>query len=95
MPVFIYFRNMKKTSVLFAIVLIMTSACSGSRDDQFCKCLKASEGLNALSSELMAGDIDQAKADKLKELKRIKKEACVNYTSMSGKDMLECKAECK
>ena len=85
---------MKKLSFLLLFAATVLVSCAGSRDEQFCKCLKASEDLNALSSELLKGNIDQAKADKLKELKTIKKEACKDYTSMNGKEMLDRKAEC-
>ncbi len=72
----------------------MLSACS-SKDEQFCKCLKAGEELNDFSSKLLSGEITSEKAEKLKSLKEVKKKECVDYQLMSGKEMLEKKASCK
>ena len=72
----------------------MLSACS-SKDEQFCKCLKAGEELNDYSSKLFSGEITTEKAEKLKSLKEVKKKECVDYQMMSGKEMLEKKASCK
>ena len=72
----------------------MLGACS-SKDEQFCKCLKAGEELNDFSSKLFSGEITSEKAEKLKGLKAIKKKECVDYQLMSGKEMLEKKASCK
>lgn len=88
--IFFYLRFMKK--FLFVVVLIVAS-CSG-KDDQFCKCLEAGEALNNYSTELFNQEMDQSKADRLKELKNAKKEACANYQTMSGEEMLKRKKEC-
>ena len=72
----------------------MLGACS-SKDEQFCKCLKAGEELNDFSSKLFSGEITSEKAEKLKSLKEVKKKECVDYQLMSGKEMLEKKASCK
>lgn len=72
----------------------MLSACS-SKDEQFCKCLKAGEELNDFSSKLFSGEITSEKAEKLKGLKSVKKNECVDYQIMSGKEMLAKKASCK
>jgi len=74
--------------------IIVLSACS-SKDEQFCKCLKAGEELNDYSSKLFSGEITTEKAEKLKSLKEVKKKECVDYQMMSGKEMLEKKASCK
>lgn len=74
--------------------IIVLSACS-SKDEQFCKCLKAGEELNDYSSKLFSGEITTKKAEKLKGLKEVKKKECVDYQMMSGKEMLEKKASCK
>ena len=72
----------------------MLGACS-SKDEQFCKCLKAGEELNDFSPKLFNGDITSEKAEKLKGLKSVKKKECADYQIMSGKEMLEKKASCK
>ena len=72
----------------------MLSACS-SKDEQFCKCLKAGEELNDFSSKLFNAEITFEKAEKLKGLKSVKKKECADYQLMSGKEMLEKKASCK
>jgi hypothetical protein len=74
--------------------IIVLSACS-SKDEQFCKCLKAGEELNDYSSKLFSGEITTEKAEKLKSLKEVKKKECVDYQMMIGKEMLEKKASCK
>ena len=85
---------MKRSTFPILISTLLFVSCSGSKDDQFCKCLKASEELNELSNDVLSGGVDQHKADKLKELKAQKKEACKDYTTMGGKEMLERKSEC-
>lgn len=50
----------------------MLSSCN-TKDEQFCKCLKAGEELNDFSSKLFSGDITAEKAEKLKGLKEAKK----------------------
>ncbi len=72
----------------------MLSACN-SKDEQFCKCLKAGEELNDFSSKLFSAEITSEKAEKLKGLKEVKKKECVDYQMMSGKEMLEKKTSCK
>ena len=72
----------------------MLGACS-SKDEQFCKCLKAGEELNDFSSKLFSAEITSEKAEKLKGLKSVKKKECADYQIMSGKEMLEKKASCK
>ena len=74
--------------------IIVLGACS-SKDEQFCKCLKAGEELNDFSSKLFSGEITSEKAEKLKGFKEAKKKECVDYQIMSGKEMLEKKASCK
>ena len=82
---------MKK--LLFVSALILAS-CSG-KDAQFCKCLEAGEALNNFSSQLFDDEMDQTKADQLKQLKDAKKEACANYQTMNGDEMLKRKKECE
>ncbi len=82
-----------KSLYLITTVLIL-SACN-SKDEQFCKCLKAGEELNDFSSKLFQEDITSEKAEKMNGLKEAKKKECVDYQLMSGKEMLEKKASCK
>jgi hypothetical protein len=81
---------MKK--VLFIAALFLFSCTS--KDTQFCKCLEAGDALNNFSSELLQAEVDQAKADKLNALKKAKKEACADYQTMKGEEMLKRKKEC-
>lgn len=83
---------MKNLLILSSILIL--SACN-SKDEQFCECLKAGEALNAFSSTLMQGKITKEKADKLKQLKALKSDACRDYQTMSGPEMLERKADCQ
>ena len=82
-----------KKIVIIASVFLM-SACN-SKDEQFCKCLSAGEKLNNYSAKLMQADITKEKADSLKELRAVKKEACKDYKTMKGPEMLKKKAECQ
>ena len=74
--------------------IIVLGACS-SKDEQFCKCLKAGEELNDFSAKLFSAEITSEKAEKLKGLKAVKKKECVDYQIMSGKEMLAKKTSCK
>jgi len=76
------------------ILLVLGSSCS-SKDEQFCKCLKAGEELDQFSAELFTKDINNEDAKKLKELKSIQKKECANYQTMTGEEMLKLKAECE
>lgn len=81
--------------LLFLITSILVLSACNSKDEQFCKCLKAGEELNDFSSKLFNGEMTSKKAQKLKGLKDAKKKECVDYQLMSGKEMLEKKATCK
>lgn len=81
-----------KKALISGMVLLLT-ACN-SKDDQFCKCLKAGEDLNAYSNKLLTEEVTQEKADKLKVLKDTKKKECADYQTMKGDEMLKRKAEC-
>lgn len=81
-------------NILIISTICLLSACN-SKDEQFCDCLKAGEELNVFSSDLMQGKITKEKADKLKKLKSLKADACKDYQTMSGPEMLEKKAACQ
>jgi hypothetical protein len=88
---FLYIRVMKK--MIFPVLAIILFSCSN-KDEQFCKCLQAGEQLNEYSVKLLEGDVTQEKASKLKELKSKQKEACKDYQTMKGDEMLKRKKEC-
>jgi len=81
--------------LLFLITSILVFSACNSKDEQFCKCLKAGEELNDFSSKLFNSEMTTEKAQKLKGLKDAKKKECIDYQMMSGKEMLEKKASCK
>lgn len=81
-------------NLLFITALVLLSACS-SKDEQFCKCLKAGEELNKFSSTLLESEITEEKAQKMKALKSAQTKECVDYQTMKGDEMLEKKAACK
>jgi hypothetical protein len=83
---------MKKIGIIASVLLM--SSCN-SKDEQFCKCLEAGEKLNNYSAELMPTEITKDNADSLKFLKAAKKEACQDYQTMKGPEMLKKKAECQ
>lgn len=82
-----------KNLLIISTILIL-SACN-SKDEQFCECLKAGEELNVYSSSLLQEEITKEKSDKLKNLKKLKTEACKDYQTMDGPEMLKKKAECQ
>lgn len=83
---------MKKT--LFVVTMLLLTAC-GSKDNQFCECLKAGEELNEYAASLFEEEVNNGKAQKLKHLKDNQLKECANYQTMKGEDMLARKAECK
>lgn len=83
---------MKKMVVIPLIIFL--SSCN-SKDEQFCKCLKAGEELNDFSSTLMNGEITTEKSLKLKELRTVKTRECEDYKTMNGPELLKRKAECQ
>lgn len=91
MDSFFYFRKMKR--ILLILLPVVLAACS-SKDEQFCKCLKAGEELNDFSSKMLMEEVTQEKANKMQQLKDAKKKECVDYQTMMGDEMLKRKAEC-
>lgn len=84
---------MQKLFLLCSIILVM-NACS-SRDEAFCKCLKAGDELNTQSKKML---LDQSSSDerkKFKQLRKQKEEACRPYRTMDGPTMLEKKKACE
>ncbi len=82
-----------KTIFLIAITALLFS-CSN-KDEQFCNCLKAGEELNDKTKTVFNHVVTQKLHKEIQELKSKKKSACNDYQTMSGKDMLELKKECK
>lgn len=83
---------MKK--MLFISAILLLTACN-SKDEQFCKCMKAGEELNDFSSKLFQEEVTEDKAKKLKSLKDNKKKECADYQTMKGEEMLQKKEACK
>jgi hypothetical protein len=84
---------MKNLAFCFGLIGFF-SACGSGKDEQFCKCLEASDQLNAHSVELFSGDISSEQAEKQQQLIKTKKEVCKKYENMTGPEMLERKKEC-
>ena len=78
---------------LFSSIMLMAS-CS-QKDEQFCKCLKAGDELNAFSSKLFNKDVTPKLQKEMQKLRATKTSACKNYQTMDGKKMLELKSECQ
>jgi hypothetical protein len=70
------------------------ASCS-QKDEQFCKCLKAGDELNAFSSKLFNKDVTPKLQKEMQKLRATKTTACKNYQTMDGKKMLELKSECR
>jgi hypothetical protein len=83
-----------KKALFFVGLIAVLSSCGSGKDEQFCKCLKAGDDLNAHSVELFDGDITKEQAEKQQKLIKTKKQACENYETMKGPEMLERKKKC-
>lgn len=83
---------MKNSIVIISLFLL--GACN-SKDEQFCKCMKAGEDLNEFSESLFNGEMTAEKAQKMKDLKAVQSKECIDYQTMKGPEMLKKKAECK
>ena len=81
--------------LLFLITSILVLSACNSKDEQFCKCLKAGDELNAFSSKLFNKEITPKMQKEMQKLRSDKASACKNYQTMGGKKMLELKEECK
>lgn len=79
--------------LIFGAIVLLNS-CGSNKDEQFCKCLNASDELNAHSVELFEGEVSKERAEKQQSLIKAKKEACKNYETMTGPEMMERKKEC-
>jgi hypothetical protein len=90
---------MKK--IVYIVGLAVLASCSsggeekGIQDDQFCKCLEVGDELNAFSSEVLDRTPTPEDQEKMKVLREKKKEACKNYETMSGEEMMKRKMMCK
>ena len=56
--------------------------------------MQAGEELNDFSAKMMTEEVTQQKANKMQQLKDVKKKECVDYQTMMGDEMLKRKAEC-
>lgn len=79
---------------LFPLVLFLSVACS-SKDQKMCDCLKVSEELNQLSSDVIDNGATNDKAKEIKKLYDKKDSLCVDFQSMSGPEMLKKKQACQ
>ena len=77
---------------LFIITLILT-ACS-SKDEQFCKCLDISEEFNVAANNLL-NEKTGLNPEELIALRKKKDDACKNYVSTPGDELLELKKGCE
>jgi len=86
--------NRLKTKIVPFMKTFLFISCSN-KDQQFCDCLKAGEELNDKTKTVFNHVVTQKLHKEIQELKAKKKSACKDYQTMSGKDMLELKKECK
>ncbi len=80
---------------IFFFSSIMLMASCSQKDEQFCKCLKAGDKLNAFSSKLFNKNVTPKLQKEMQKLRARKKSACENYQTMDGKTMLELKSKCQ
>lgn len=84
---------MKNTVLLFGLTLFTAISCS--QKDPICDCIKASDELNKETKALFTHTPTEKDVKKVKELRKKKKKACVDFQEMSGKEMLKRKETCK
>ncbi len=72
----------------------LLSACS-SEENQFCACMEAGKKLDAETARIFDEEITSEQADKIKKLKTEQEEACANFQTMGGRDMLKLKEACE
>ncbi len=78
------------------VIGLLLSACSPS-DEQFCTCMEAGEKFDKIASEMLQPE-NQSNTEKQQEftmLKNKKEEACKDYQTMSGEEMIRRKADCE
>lgn len=83
-----------KMKKLFFVLLTLT-ACGSDPDSSICECLEAGKKLNEFSSEILSRKINRNDEVKLRKMKSVKEEKCMDFQSMDGKKMLELKKECE
>ncbi len=75
--------------------LLLTACAPG--DEQFCTCMEAGEEFDKIASEMLQPE-NQSNVDKQQEFTRLKnkkEEACKDYQTMSGEEMIRRKADCE
>jgi hypothetical protein len=84
---------MVRITGVFILVMVLSS-CS-QKDSQFCECMEAGKELNEFAQTLWEKNVTKADADKQKQLKEAQTEACKNYQTMDGTEMLKRKEACE
>jgi len=79
----------------YALIILLICASCSSKDEQFCECLSAGKNLNNETQQFF----DKAPTDedqkRIQELKKLKNDACKNYTEMGGDEMRKRKEDCE
>lgn len=88
----IVFKKFAHYSILFLTLVLFSCA---NKQEQFCSCLKAGEALNNYAQKILQEDLTGANVKKLRELRQMKKEACSDFETMAGDQLLQLKAACK
>lgn len=71
-------------------------ALSGCGRDSICECIEAGDALNKKSGEILSkGTASKADEKVIGELRKTKKEKCLEFETMDGPQMMERKASCK
>lgn len=83
---------MKKISILVFSSALFVSCSS---QDPFCDCLDATDSMNKYTEKLMSRQATEEEAEKVKELRTLKNEACKAFETMDGPTMLQKKEACE
>jgi hypothetical protein len=86
------FKKYVHYSTLFLLLVLISC---GNKQEKFCSCLNAGEALNNYAQKMLKEELTSAKVKKLTELRQMKKEACNDFETMAGDQLLQLKAACK
>ncbi|MBI1836919.1 MAG: hypothetical protein HYR91_06600 [Flavobacteriia bacterium] len=83
-----------KSLVIILVFGFTLTACSNSKDEQFCKCMEVSEKFNETANKIIEKGTTPILEKQFKTQKKAKEKACKTFQTMGGKEMLEKKAAC-
>lgn len=83
---------------ILPVIVVLLTACSSDRDEQFCECLSVSEKLNTEASKYGSIALDKITDEdvaKLKQLTAEKDSICAPYELLGGEELKKKREACK